>query len=163
MNFNITVNDRQWQLVAHNLQQGMSPGPLLRIAGQVMRSSVVRTFREQGSPAGSWKPLAPSTLKRGRGGAGRQILIQSRRMENSVTDANQYVISGNTLIIGSNLRYARIQQEGGDAGRKGPFKKRNGHRSRIPARPYLVFRPEDPANIAGAIERYISSTAQGGM
>lgn len=157
MNFSINVNDQQAQLMLRNLVQRMQGGPLLRIAAQVMRSSIVRTFREQGSPPGSWPALAPSTLKRGRGGAGRKILIQSGRLMGSVTNDAQYAISGNTLRIGSNLRYAQIQQQGGEAGRRGPFKKRGGRRAHIPARPYLVFRPEDPQKIAGAMERYLAS------
>lgn len=160
MNFSLRINDQQWQLLARNLQAGMSPGPLLRIAGQVMRSSIVQTFRDQGSPAGSWPRLAPSTLRRGRGGQGRLMLIQSRHLENSVTDDTKYAVNGNTLTIGTNLVYARIQQEGGEGGRRGPFKKREGRRAHIPPRPYLVFRPEDPQKIVAAMERYIAVTAQ---
>lgn len=148
-----TVNDQQLNITLRNLQERMQPGPLLRIAGQRMRSSEVQTFREQGVPSGSWAPLAKRTLRRGKGGAGRKTLIQSGRLMSSVTDDSKYVISGNTLRIGSNLVYARIQQLGGMAGR--------GLKTRIPARPYLVFRPEDPEKIKAAMERYIASgTAQ---
>src|SRR5262249_15460217 len=132
-----------------------------------------RTFREQGSPAGSWPPLAASTLKRGKGGAGRKILIQSGRLKNSIN----YDVQGNTLTIGTNLVYARIQQQSGFAGRRSPSNRRQlAHfidqriggfhgpmkfrRPHIPARPYLVFRPEDPQRIADAMQRYIDASAQ---
>lgn len=76
--------------------------------------------------------------------SGRLILIRSGRLKNSITQA----ISGNALTIGTNLIYARIHQFGGKAGR--------GHRATIPARPYLVFRPEDPEMIARKMEAYIA-------
>src|SRR5258708_5528302 len=123
---------------------------MLNISAQVMRSSFERTFREQGSPAGSWAPLAQSTIDRGRGGAGRKILIQSGRLKNSIT----YQVSGNQLTMGSNLVYSRIQQQGGNAGRHG--------RTRIPARPYLLFRPEDPQTIAAAANRYLHAQPKAG-
>ncbi|HKV94886.1 MAG TPA: phage virion morphogenesis protein [Candidatus Angelobacter sp.] len=152
----ITVNDAPMQIALKNFSARIVPGSLLKIAGAVMRSSIEQTFRDQGSPAGSWPALAPSTLKRGKGGIGRKMLIQSGRMKNSIN----YLVEGNTLTIGTNLRYAAIQQKGGIAGRKGPFKKKNGRRPFIPARPFVVFRPEDPQRIADAMQRYIDAAAQ---
>jgi phage virion morphogenesis protein len=155
--FNITVNDKPAQIALTNFTERVlrHPEPLLNIAGEVMRGSIETTFRTQGSPSGSWPALSPSTLRRGRGGLGRKILIQSGRLKNTIT----YQVAGNTLTIGSNLKYAGIQQHGGEAGRKGPFKKKHGRRARIPARPYLVFRPEDPDKIGTAMDRYIESGA----
>jgi phage virion morphogenesis protein len=169
--FNITVNDKALQISLKNFSARISPQPLLNIAGEVMRGSVERTFREQGSPAGSWAPLAASTLKRGKGGAGRKILIQSGRLKNSLT----YVTSGNVLTIGTNLKYAAIHQFGGFAGRSAPSSRRKlgqhidqhfgvqgpmkWRRPFIPARPYLVFRPEDPQRMQDAMERYADAVA----
>ncbi|HLJ89571.1 MAG TPA: phage virion morphogenesis protein [Candidatus Angelobacter sp.] len=148
----IAINDQQVQIALRNFNQRLNPQPILKIIGQIMRSSIVRTFQDQGSPPGSWRPLSPATLKRGKGGLGRKTLIQSGRLRNSVTDNAAYVISGNVLRIGSNLIYARIQQEGGLAGR--------GRKVRIPARPFLVVRPEDPGKIKAAIERYVQTGAK---
>jgi phage virion morphogenesis protein len=169
--FKAVVNDSALQISLKNMSDRISPEPLLKIAGEVMRSSVERTFREQGSPAGSWAPLAQSTLKRGKGGVGRKILIQSGRLKNSIT----YQVSGNVLTIGTNIRYAAIQQSGGVAGRREPSNRRKlGHvvdqhfgvhgplkwrRPVIPARPYLVFRPEDPQKITDAMQRYVDAVA----
>lgn len=155
----VKVNAKQFQIALKNFSARIAPVPLLKVFGQVMRSSIERTFREQGSPAGSWAPLAASTLKRGKGGIGRKILIQSGRLKNSVTPA-EYPIIGNTLVIGTNLKYAAVQQTGGAAGRRGPFKKKKGRRPFIPARPFLVFRPEDPQRMAEAADRYIAAAAQ---
>lgn len=41
-------------------------------------------------------------------------------------------------VIGSSVKYARIQEYGGLAGRPGPFKKKAGRRPYLPARPYLT-------------------------
>ena len=153
---NLTINDKPVRFALKNFSARIVPEPLLKIAGQVMRSSVEQTFRDQGSPAGSWAPLAASTLKRAKGGVGRKILIRSGRLKNSVT----YTVSGNILTIGTNLKYAAIHQKGGVAGRRGPFKKKNARRPEIPARPYLVFRPEDPQRMKAAMERYIDAVAQ---
>src|SRR5258708_35418264 len=42
-----------------------------------------------------------------------------------------------TAQLGSSLPYARIQENGGAAGRAGPFKKKNGRRPYLPPRPDL--------------------------
>jgi phage gpG-like protein len=167
----ITVNTKSLEILLNNLSENVQPESMLKIAGEVMRGSIERTFREQGSPAGSWAPLAASTLKRSKGGVGRKMLIQSGRLKNSIA----YTTSGNVLTIGTNLVYAQIQQEGGFAGRREPSNRRKlGHlvdqefgahgpmkwrRPFIPSRPLLVFRPEDPQRMKDAMERYIAAVA----
>ncbi|SRR6266481_552483 len=149
----INVNDKPTQIALKNLTQRIlgNPTPLLNIAGNVMRSSVEQTFRDQGSPAGSWPPLAALTARHRT--SGHKILIGKGRLKNSIT----FRVSGNQLAIGTNLKYAAIHQFGGEAGRRPPFKKPRGRRARIPARPYLVFRTEDPQKIADAMQRYIDA------
>jgi len=167
--FAVRVNAQELNIKLANFSAAIAAAPLLSIAGSVMRSSIEQTFREQGSPAGSWPPLAPWTrtgalsrfgyrkgkLTHGRAGgamlAGKLMLIDSGRLKNSIT----YTVQGNILLIGSNLAYAAIQQLGGVAGRKPPFKKPGGRRPFIPPRPYLVFRPEDPERMRAGMERYI--------
>jgi phage gpG-like protein len=58
---------------------------------------------------------------------------------NPVLQSIEAKIDGDSLTvsIGSELPYARIHEYGGFAGRKGPFKKRTGHRPYIKPRPYL--------------------------
>jgi|SRR4051794_26437152 phage virion morphogenesis protein len=150
----IKVNDGKFQIALSNFTGMITTDRLLRVAGEVMLGSKEKTFREQGSPAGSWPPLAKSTLRRKK--KGYKILIESARLKNSVT----YKIMGNRLIIGTNLKYAQIQQRGGQAGRKGPFKKKGGRRPMIPARPFVIFRPEDPQRIQAAMEKAIAAAAQ---
>ncbi len=89
---------------------------LMRILGASMLVSVRRTFREQGSPAGSWAPLAASTIARDpkKYGAGHKLLIDKGTLLNSITFAP---FTGG-VTIGTNLIYARVQQEG-SADRRG--------------------------------------------
>ncbi|MGH9580722.1 MAG: phage virion morphogenesis protein, partial [Terriglobales bacterium] len=154
--FTFTLNDKELLVKLREFVRNISARPLLNILGAVMRGSIETTFREQGVPAASWPPLAASTLKRqrrGRGGA-RQLLVQSGRLKNSIT----YRGGGEPqakLIIGTNLAYAAIHQLGGEAGRRPPFKKKDGRRALIPARPFLVFRPEDPQRMQRALETFI--------
>ena len=180
---------------------------LLMIAGNLMRASVARTFREQGSPAHSWVGLAESTKKKKGYTAGHRLLIMSGRLFSSIT----YIVANGILTIGTNLVYAAVHQFG-SKDRKGgaigpqariagravgvnfhertlvaPFKrygtrqivdKRGRTRTvrvraagpanathigvrehfrfqNIPARPYLVFRPEDPDRIRAGFESYL--------
>lgn len=177
---------------------------MLAICGELMRTSVARTFREEGSPAGSWPQLAPSTRRDKRYTAGHKLLILSGRLFASIS----YLVSGDTLTIGTDVVHAAVHQfgsrdwMGGAAGPRtreqvmniGPYaglrrvrlgtgkhqvEDRNGRvmlrrarlqgpeaakpfnvsahtrRQNIPARPFLVFRPEDPGRLTRGIESYL--------
>ncbi len=83
---------------------------LLKGIAAGMLVSLRRTFREQGSPSGSWAPLAPATLRsaKSKASAGRKILILSGKLLNSI----QSQATPGGIVIGTNLPYARVQQEG---------------------------------------------------
>ena len=53
-----------------------------------------------------------------------------------------------SAVVGSNLPYARIQQLGGKAGR--------GHKSEIPARPFLKLTEEDEEKIIKSFNTFLS-------
>jgi hypothetical protein len=63
-----------------------------------------------------------------------------------------------TAQIGSSLPYARIQEYGGIAGRRGPFKKKDGRRPYLPPRPYLqpMF-DELQSALPGLLEQAVDS------
>lgn len=189
-------------------------GELMRQIGAAMLVSIRRTFREQGSPANSWMPLAPSTIKRDpqKYGAGHKLLIGTGTLLGSIGVQP----GADSVVIGTNLKYAAVHQFGSrDRGSigygprthtmqeatvnvqahgrfrllnklsraplgygvmKGRARKiigpRNAKRSNvgahtrhqnIPARPYLVFRPEDPQRIQSLVTSYIrrAQTASG--
>ena len=67
------------------------------------------------------------------------LTSRSGNLMNSVLQSIETKIDGKSLSvsIGSDLKYARIQEYGGFAGRAGPFKKKDGRRPYIRPRPYL--------------------------
>lgn len=74
-----------------------------------------------------------------KGQSSNLLTPRSGNLLNSVLNSIQVSPDGQSLAvsIGSDLPYARIHEYGGFAGRRGPYKKKNGHRSYIPPRPYL--------------------------
>jgi phage gpG-like protein len=74
-----------------------------------------------------------------KGSSSDLLTSRSGNLLNSVLNSIQVSPDGQSLAvsIGSDLPYARIHEYGGFAGRKGPFKKRTGHRPYIKPRPYL--------------------------
>jgi len=74
-----------------------------------------------------------------RGPAGKVLTSRSGNLFSSVMSSLQTSVQDDaiTVSIGSNLPYAAIHEYGGYAGRPGPFKKKNGRRPYLPARPYL--------------------------
>jgi phage virion morphogenesis protein len=190
-------------------------GELMNQIGLSMLVSIRRTFREQGSPAHSWMPLAPSTIKSDpkRYGPGHQLLINKGMLLNSIGISQS---RPDQVIIGTNVKYAAVHQFGsrdrGSAGfgprtaqqndavvkvnsrtydrvqselgkgrmtitnsrgRRQMINKliagpRNATRvtarahtrhQNIPARPYLVFRPEDPGRIQTLVNAYVRKAA----
>lgn len=86
-----------------------------------------RAFDRQTSPDGRpWLPRSPKYAKQlNRRRPGRKLLAITLHLKNS----RQYQVSGDSAKYGSNVKYARIHQLGGKAGRQ--------HKANIPARPYL--------------------------
>jgi phage gpG-like protein len=74
-------------------------------------------------------------------GGGSSTLLTSRSgtLLNSVLQSIKADVDGDklTVSIGSNVAYAKIHEYGGYAGRRPPFKKKDGRRPYLPPRPYL--------------------------
>jgi phage virion morphogenesis protein len=173
---------------------------LMQQIGASMLVSIRRTFRGEGSPAGSWAPLAPSTIRSyGKAAIGHKLLVRKGTLLNSIGVQAQE----SSVTIGTNLKYAAVHQFGSrdrgpvavgprtkamqDAvvkvkqhgfarlssslgtgrlgGRiravKGPRNQIRGtvgahtRHQNIPARPYMVFRPEDPDRIRSLVNGFI--------
>jgi phage gpG-like protein len=90
---------------------------------QSLRSSVPKYFAGSGSKGGS------ASLLTSRSGKLLNSVLQSIEAR---TDG-----LGLTVSIGSDLPYAAIHEYGGYAGRRAPFKKKEGRRPYLPPRPYL--------------------------
>lgn len=191
---NVTVSLDRFKLSLGAREQ------LLRIIGLGQLKSVRQTFRDGGSPSGSWPPLSAASLSWRKYSTGHKLLIDTGMLLNSITFAAQ----GNSVVVGTGLRYAGVQQYGFDGTQNvKPYSYTRRQRSRdtfrsekitnklgrsqtvrrkamsgigavnvkaftrhihIPARPFLVFRPEDPARIQSEVEEYVkTSAAQAGL
>jgi phage gpG-like protein len=115
-----------------------------------------------------WKLTGLNTIGFLRFANGKLILQNQGRLKNSITYRPASAADGMPqLVIGSNLIYARIHQLGGIIRPKSakalrfPVATPEGLKwitkksVTIPARPYLVFRPEDPGKIAAAVQDYL--------
>ena len=187
---NVTVSLSRFSLSLGAKEQ------LLRIIGIGQLSSVRKTFREGGSPSGSWAPLSAASLSWRKYSAKHKLLINTGLLLNSITFAAQ----GNSVVIGTGLNYASVHQYGFDGTQNvRPYSYTRRQKSRdvysreqiankrgrkqtvkhkiasgigtvnvraftrhihIPARPFLVFRPEDPARIQGEVDAYIADAAK---
>ena len=169
---------------------------LLRIIGLGQLKSVRQTFRDGGSPSGSWAPLSATSLSWRKYSAGHKLLIDKGLLLNSITFAAQ----GNSVVVGTGLKDAWVHQGGFDGTQSvKPYSYTRRQRSRdtfmseqvtnklgrkqtvrrktssgigtvnvrgfsrhihIPARPFLVFRPEDPARIQQEVQLYVKAQAK---
>jgi phage virion morphogenesis protein len=85
-------------------------GELMRVIGGYMVGSITRTFRDEGSPSGSWPQLAPSTIKSyGGRAAGHKLLVMKGRLLNSIISEP----GENSVTIGpQGVEYAAVHQFG---------------------------------------------------
>ena len=92
---------------------------LYRAMGASMLVSIRRTFREQGSPANSWVPLSPNTVKRDpkKYGSGHKLLIDKAILLNSIT----FAVFSLGVTIGTNVVYAGVQNFGSKDRTGGPY------------------------------------------
>ena len=229
----VQVDDGRVVLALKQFSLSLSQtGDLMQEIGKSQLLSIRRTFREGGSPAGSWVPLSPNTIKSNPKvyGPGHKLLIRSGRLLKSIGIFQE---KPNEVRLGTNVKYAAVHQFGsrdrkvgigpateaqskakvkvgahsrlqsfsGEAvklkspgyaterlegpalrGKRSPSRRiklagpsnqvtvklpKIGPRNRIsvagherlqniPPRPFLVFRPEDPARIRGMVSAYVN-------
>lgn len=103
------------------LKQGNDLTTPLRESGEFLLESTQERFRDMQAPDGEpWEPLSPKTLKHKK--RPDKILTET----GTLADTLNYLVSGNSLELGSNMEYAATHQFGRDD---------------IPARPFLGFAP----------------------
>lgn len=182
----VTVSLRNYALSLSAKEQ------LLGVIGLGQLKSVRQTFRESGP---GWPPLSENSLRWRKYSSGHKLLIVSGMLLNSIT----FAVEGNSVVIGTGLSYAGVQQFGFDGSQSvKPYSYVRRQRSRdvfsktagmnklgrkytatkrvasgiatvnvrafsrhihIPARPFLVFRPEDPARIQTEVETWTKQAA----
>lgn len=110
--------------------------PAMRIIGQIVRNSVIKSFMEGGRPQ-KWRPSKRAMKE------GGKTLVDKAILQNSIKPK----AFPDRAEIGTNVVYAAIHQFGGKAGR--------GHKVNIPARPYLMVQDEDWTEIKAALMDHI--------
>lgn len=142
--------------------------PLLEDVKGRMLASVQQNFTAGGRPR-AWTPLARSTLANRRGSSAR-ILRDTGRLQNSITGR----IEALSVIVGTNVVYGRIHQQGGTiripevrprraralrwvtaSGQVVYARRATAHTVTIPARPYLLLQDSDRQYIRLAIGRHL--------
>ena len=111
---------------------------MLNTIGEALVSGTLERFENEESPDGKkWEPSGRAWtqgLKSRRGRMGK-TLQDTGRLRSSI----DYAVTADSVLVGSEVEYARIHQMGGRAGR--------GHTVKIPARPYLGVSKADKAEI----------------
>jgi phage gpG-like protein len=125
----VQIDDSAVQQLQQRLA-GLAP----RVVAQVYKALQPLIYQSLRSAVPKYFAGSAST-----GGSSDLLTSRSGNLLNSVLNSIQVSPDGQSLAvsIGSDLPYARIHEYGGFSGRKGPFKKRTGHRPYIKPRPYL--------------------------
>lgn len=135
------------QLIGRTQKRLGDAEPAFAVIGETVLASIRRNFEEGGRPK-SWKKLASSTEK-ARKKAGKwpgQILVMEGT-RGGLLGSISYEAVSDRVVISANKVYAAIHHFGGRAGR--------GHKTKIPARPYMLIQDEDWVEIKETLADYI--------
>ncbi len=170
----IDVDDREvLDVLAKLARRAGDLTPALAQIGEDLADSTRRRFAAGTAPDGSrWAPNSPTTLlnylgskdrpkglfgkkdgrltAKGIGAAlGKKPLVDSGNLAGSIT--YRVVDGGRTLLVGSSVKYAAVQQFGAKKGSLG----RNAPWGDIPARPFLGISESDKADILNTIQGFL--------
>lgn len=148
----ITIDDQQIidsLRELHDLTGNIAP--ILDEIGSLVQDSVLLNFREQHDPEGNdWLELSDATLaQRRKNGRGAEILRDRGILNRSIT----YNVSGQSVEIGTDEKYANMMQYGG---KKADFPWLWGD---IPERPFLGVSEADKREINALLLRKLAEAA----
>lgn len=153
MNATIEVQDAEVTAAfAKMVAAGSNPRPYLAAIGAALASSTQLRFRESRAPDGStWRALSPVTIAHRRKGSAKPLL-DTGRLANSM----HYSVDGNSVTIGTDVIYARLQQQGAKQGEFGRTK-RNGPIpwGNVPGRPFLGLSSDDRAGVLDILAQHL--------
>lgn len=112
------------------------------IGGHLVQSVQERFESGTGPDGERWKPSIRALAQ------GGQTLVDSGRLRDSVT----HKVEPGRVVVGSNLIYAAIHQEGGRAGRNLSVD--------LPARPYLGISAGDEIEMGRILDDHLSGAVQ---
>ncbi|CDK63342.1 mu-like bacteriophage G protein 2 [Morganella morganii IS15] len=174
--YSIKINTDAFEAALDKLVRGLeSREPLMRRLAGLMADAVEENFEQEGRP--KWMGWSPSTARRRRGG---RILQLSGRLAGSIGSYSD----NDSAVVGTNVKYARIHQEGGEismparsqqtyyrrrkdgtVGNRFVRKSRSNYsethsvgpyKVKIPARPFLQLDDWDQYRMTLTIEDYLT-------
>ena len=135
--------------------------PLMASIGEALVSGTIHRFEKEVSPEGKAWPQS-----RRAAAEGGKTLTDTGRLRNSV----DYAALEDKVMVGSNAKYARIHQMGGDIkpkkSKKLIFTGQDGKTValdgvKMPARPFIGISDEDMAEVKATIQSYLSGAFKG--
>ncbi|CDL80195.1 phage virion morphogenesis protein [Xenorhabdus cabanillasii] len=173
--FQIEIDLKEFQQAMQQLTDGLGDRtPMMRQIAGIMADAVEENFKQQGRPA--WLGWRPATAKKRAGG---KILQHTGRLASSI----QQFSDNDEALVGTNVKYARIHQEGGTINMparrqnayyrmrkdgtvghrfvqksKSNYSERNtipAYKIQMPARPFLTLTDSDTEQIQHILERYL--------
>ena len=170
----VTVDDREVLHALTELAQRMgTPGPALKLIGEVLVESTKQRFKASRAPDGSpWAPNTETTLERHlslfagsrtktgkrsakgarRAAAKKPLIGETKALSTTIT----LQVIGDTLYVGSPQEYAGTQQFGAKRGQYG--KTRRGAPipwGDIPARPFLGLSDDDRTEVLAVLREHL--------
>lgn len=123
--------------------------PMLKDIGQNLEASAKLRFRDSVDPDGKkWAPRSEATkaILRSMGKLGPRILVVDGFLRKSIS----YSYDDKEVNVGTNVEYAKINQEGG-------FTTFNGRQVEIPQRRFLGISKKDQRVIDDIIKRFLQN------
>lgn len=111
---------------------------LMESVGDALVSGTLKRFDDEEEPTGKKWPKSKRAAKEG-----GQTLTDTALLRRSI----EYAATPDKVMVGSNLKYARIHQLGGKTGK--------GHKVDMPARPYLGVSAEDMEEVRETVADFL--------
>lgn len=141
----IKIDDKEiQQLLKKLISKTENLSPLMKNIAGIMHDSVEENFDKEGRPE-KWQELSEVTIKQRKKKGYYPCTILTMRGELAASITSKYY--DNSAVIGTNKRYAAIQQFGGNAGRN--------KRVEISERPYLKIDDKEINEIIKVTEIYL--------
>jgi phage virion morphogenesis protein len=170
--FQIEIDLKEFQQAMEQLTNGLvDRTAMMRQIAAIMADAVEENFQQQGRPA--WLGWSPAYAKKRHGG---KILQHTGRLASSI----QQFSDNDEALVGTNLKYARIHQEGGtinipSRSQQAHYRRKNGksrfsskarsnhsqwntipaYKIQMPARPFLSLTDSDAEQIQTILEHYL--------
>jgi phage virion morphogenesis protein len=143
---NASIDDRDVRRALDRLGRKLDDlSPVMRVISGILADAVEENLEQEGRPT-HWAALKPATIaaRERKGYWPGRILQQRGELAASIQPGH----GRRQAWAGTNKVYAAIHHFGGMTGR--------GHKTRIPARPYMVLGDDDKGEILNAISRHLS-------